>query len=225
MKKKLFLLIMMWMTSVACSADLLIDSFDDISGWSGSVIAQGTAPGHPVQEGTGSLVADYTPYGSDNYYINRYVSLDLSPAVIGASEAAISLWMWIGKMTVTARLDWLCFETSPGHHFEYDPQPWNYTLPIGWNQLLIAQSSFTVAGSPDWSNITNIRIFTSAYNDNTPTDVVFDDLQLVLLVEGPCHVYDMNGDCIYDLIDFALATQCWLVDCSSTPSDSCCDWR
>lgn len=225
MKKKFVLFTTLLMAATACAADLQIDSFDDISGWNGSIITQGTVPGDPVHEGTGSLVADYTPYSSDNYYLNKAVSLDLSPSVIGASEAAISLWMWIGKTTVTARLDWLIFETSPGNHFEYDPQPWNYTLPIGWNQIVVAQSNFTVTGSPDWSNITNIRFSTTAYNDTIPTDAVFDDMQLVLLVAGECHIYDMNDDCIYNLLDLAIATQCWLVDCSVIPNDSCCDWR
>ena len=63
-----------------------IDSFDDISGWSvwpENVIAQGTvAGGDPVKEGTGSLIADYTPESSgDNYYISKYITpLDFSAA-------------------------------------------------------------------------------------------------------------------------------------------------
>jgi hypothetical protein len=165
----------------------VIDSFDDISGWNvyptsagGIIQGAGSDPNNILREGTGSMIVDHTPYpGFHNYNLNKQVVIDLSPSVIGATDAAISLWMWIGKDTPTARLDMLTFETSYDNHFSYDPQPWNYTKPIGWYNFVIPQADFTVTGTADWSNITNIKIDTSSYNDETPTDVIFDDMRLV----------------------------------------------
>jgi len=185
MKMKSVLLLVFILGVPAVAADLQIDSFDDISSWSGDGLVQGTAPGDPVHEGSGSMVCDYTPYpGVDNLYISKTVSLDLSPSVIGASEAAISLWMWVGKESVTARLHTIKFATSYyNSEFEYVMQPWNRTWDIGWNHVVIRQSDFaessTTTVTPTWSNITWMQIYTTCYNDTSPTDVVFDDLRLV----------------------------------------------
>ncbi len=40
-----------------------------------------------------------------------------------------------------------------------------------------------------------------------------------------CNIYDRNGDCEFNLPDLAIAAQCWQVDCSAEPGNSCCDWR
>jgi len=168
---------------------LQLDSFDDISDWlneyptpyPADCIYQGTSPSDPVMEGTGSLVCDFTPYDKgDNYYIADAVSFDLSTQA-ATPGAYVSLWMWIGKGDVpTARLDLLEFEGgSYGNYFQYDPQPWNYTLPAGWNQLIIPIDDFTIVGAPSWSTITQIKISVTCYPDTEPLDVVFDDLTIV----------------------------------------------
>lgn len=175
-------------------ADLQIDSFDDISGWNvwpANKILQGAAPGDPVNEGSGSLVADFTPYDNqDNFYINKTVSLDLSPGAIGVADAAISLWMWVGKDTLTARLQSIKFATATyNSEFEFVIQPWDKTWDIGWQQIIIPQAAFvessTTTITPDWSNITWIGIHAGCYNDITPTDVVFDDLRLIETAPPP----------------------------------------
>jgi hypothetical protein len=146
-------------------------------------IIQGTvANGDEVYEGSGSLIANHSsPISLSNFSISKTytIPLDLSPSVIGVSEAAISIQQWIGKETITGRMDLITFETSYDNHFSFDPQPWNYTRPIGWNQEVLPLSLFTVTGAPDWSNITKITISTTVYNDQTPTDVIFDDLRLI----------------------------------------------
>ena len=182
------------MASVACATDFQIDSFDDISGWSvfpADKIVQGIPGGDPnfVKEGVGSLIANYTsPIDLSGYFISKTCpSMDLSPAAIGATEAAISLWMWIGKNTMTVRMTRIKLASEYyNSEFTYELLPWNKTYPIGWHQVIIPQSHFvestTSTVTPDWSNITYILITTSPYPDGTPTDIAFDDLRLIVHV-------------------------------------------
>jgi len=45
------------------------------------------------------------------------------------------------------------------------------------------------------------------------------------LTDKNCNIYDLNGDCEFNLTDLAIAAQCWQVDCSANPNDLCCNWR
>ena len=78
-----------------------------------------------------------------------------------------------------------------------------------------------------------------APNDSTPTEhLYYDDsdagsvaldyysiMPPPIVIEEKCPINDMNCDCLYNLIDRAMALQCLLVDCTLTPGDACCDWR
>ena len=110
-------------------------------------------------------------------------------------------------------------------------------LQIQWIETT---STVSISAAANGGLMTQIASYVSqvpAPNDSTPTEHLYYDgpgsaaldnysiMPPQIVIEQKCHIYDMNGDCIYNLIDFSLATQCWLVDCSSNPSDSCCDCR
>jgi len=146
-------------------------------------------------EGTGALRIEYAEnYAGDptnDFQISWYTStaLDLRASTIGASEASISFWIWIGKDTPTSRVASIKFSTEYNiHEFEHVIPPLA-TYNIGWNQVIIPQTAFiesnTTSTTPDWSDINWIQIYAACYPDTTPTDILFDDLRLIEYIPPP----------------------------------------
>lgn len=53
----------------------------------------------------------------------------------------------------------------------------------------------------------------------------FFDAEDVAVEHEPCPYQlagDVNGDCVHDLLDFAIYSQTWLIDCWVTPGDPAC---
>jgi len=119
-------------------------------------------------------------------------------------------------------------------------------LIIGFYNVVHAESpdpiTFEIILHEGNSNIELQYADAPSDNDGVPTSVGIenadqtDGLQIFygdnvpfynggFLIVNPCQFRlagDVNHDCVYNLIDFAITAQNWLIDCNATPGDPAC---
>lgn len=161
----------------------VIDRFQDSSLWTSGA---GTQSDDFINKKFGDRalkIAEDDNTASTLYSTKSSISLDLfhfdydeinetTPVAKVADQIFIGFYIdnvsYVNDITLT-------FTTSGGNYFEYTYS----TLKTGWNLIRTTKSSFSETGSPDWSNITEIKLEWSSTSNASGKFVTFSALYLV----------------------------------------------
>jgi len=161
----------------------VIDRFQDSSGWTSGAGTQAYDFIHKKFGDRALKISEDDNTSSTLYSTKSGLSLDLThfdydeindttPVAKIAEQIFLGFYIddvdYVNDVTLT-------LSTSGGNYFEYTYS----TLRTGWNLIRTAKNSFTETGSPDWSNITEIKLEWESTNNAINKFVTFSALYLI----------------------------------------------
>jgi len=146
--------------------------FEDISLWTAGPGATFVADTVNFKEGRQGIkvISTYTGYQCRIDRLN--LNLDLS-------QRSFKAYVYVYDIT---KLNEIVFYFQSGGTWDnyYSIHFPSSYLMNGWNELTFVRPMFNKVGSPDWSNITGIRLTVRALTDGVAAEVTFDDYRAYL---------------------------------------------
>lgn len=150
----------------------LINNFNAIADFDSFNVTQSNVTSPVLYEYGNLSIRLYAQLPSAKLGIEREESLDMTVFPSGEASTTSDYIYVVFYIEDLGQIDtngvWIRFETSSGNYYEYSYV--KTSISVGWNYIVVAKSSFTATGSPDWSTITSWWV---GYNSILADDTIY----------------------------------------------------